>query len=602
MEVIRKTITLETAKTRQDYKMPSFKDGKIIGPDGQYAERYNIDTEGYDKDYNAWGNFPLDYILEPEEIVGIAVEPLKKCMKINGVWEPDDENKYVARYSTLANTYDNYIKIISTATFYRVCKRGDNKVAIKFTEKGKTKIEMFFGDIDKTYDIFDTIPELTELDYGYEFGVLQEYEKLKIIFGEEPREKLYALLFNIIEPYLSLRQTDTNRLSAPYLNVPLYIEQTYDDEGIYDTNAVFWEPNKKYYLGDKVIYNLNSKYGEVYVLYKGVDYETLEITGEMYDKFKDTAKNYPPAKTDEDLKHRHLYKDGDGHLFMYTPYFKGYFDDNTHKTYFDNIDKDKNVSLVHWKLCIDGAEGEDVSGTSESMLISCQRQTRSYDDNNIELPFNFIITEGTLQYDTTMRYKIGTTNVEYRNGVLKGDCVEKVIFYEKQIGSGITTWKEYKIFEEEGCISTDKLKKDGEYIDLGRIRIEYLINCELDDDGKVIEGTGVKYVDTFDMEMSIYRTTVDGVENKEFIYVDIDYNTVKHKAEVSFTAEMAKKDTMYDVEIFKKESNLGIQNIRYDLDGKIERGKYAAFERHNILGEINTFEDLKNYRNNYFKL
>ena len=34
----------------------------------------------------------------------------------------------------------------------------------------------------------------------------------------------------------------------------------------------------------------------------------------------------------------------------------------------------------------------------------------------------------------------------------------------------------------------------------------------------------------------------------------------------------------------------------------INRGDYAAMERHYILGEINSFDDLEKYRNNYFKL
>ena len=66
--------------------------------------------------------------------------------------------------------------------------------------------------------------------------------------------------------------------------------------------------------------------------------------------------------------------------------------------------------------------------------------------------------------------------------------------------------------------------------------------------------------------------------------------------------------------IYKDEDILGLQNINtleYDLtskkyvstiNGYIPRGTAASFERHNILGEVKTFADLENYRNNFFQL
>ena len=59
-----------------------------------------------------------------------------------------------------------------------------------------------------------------------------------------------------------------------------------------------------------------------------------------------------------------------------------------------------------------------------------------------------------------------------------------------------------------------------------------------------------------------------------------------------------------DVNGFLDESVLGIQDIKMDVDAYIDRNKNntASFERHNILGEVNTFDDLSNYRNNYFNL
>ena len=59
-----------------------------------------------------------------------------------------------------------------------------------------------------------------------------------------------------------------------------------------------------------------------------------------------------------------------------------------------------------------------------------------------------------------------------------------------------------------------------------------------------------------------------------------------------------------DVNGVSDESELGIQDITMDVDAYIERNNNntASCERHNILGEVNTFDDLANYRNNYFNL
>ena len=47
---------------------------------------------------------------------------------------------------------------------------------------------------------------------------------------------------------------------------------------------------------------------------------------------------------------------------------------------------------------------------------------------------------------------------------------------------------------------------------------------------------------------------------------------------------------------------MGVQFINPDVDANIQRGTAASYERHNILGEIKTFDDLENYRNNFFEL
>jgi hypothetical protein len=63
-------------------------------------------------------------------------------------------------------------------------------------------------------------------------------------------------------------------------------------------------------------------------------------------------------------------------------------------------------------------------------------------------------------------------------------------------------------------------------------------------------------------------------------------------------------DTFTDIPGYIDESIGGITDIDEDIDVNIQRNPrgIAAFERHYILSEINTFQDLLHYKNNFFKL
>jgi hypothetical protein len=54
---------------------------------------------------------------------------------------------------------------------------------------------------------------------------------------------------------------------------------------------------------------------------------------------------------------------------------------------------------------------------------------------------------------------------------------------------------------------------------------------------------------------------------------------------------------------FMDDAIVGSTFIDFDIpEVNVNRGNYAAMERHYILGEIKSFDDLQNYRNNLFKL
>lgn len=97
-------------------------------------------------------------------------------------------------------------------------------------------------------------------------------------------------------------------------------------------------------------------------------------------------------------------------------------------------------------------------------------------------------------------------------------------------------------------------------------------------------------------------------------YVDIDYSSKKVTfntrgmsaqtlmSNATYGGELINDDKFISENIVKPEYLMGIEDWVDDVDIEIERGTSAAFERHNILTEVNTMEDLVNYRNNFFKL
>ena len=101
-----------------------------------------------------------------------------------------------------------------------------------------------------------------------------------------------------------------------------------------------------------------------------------------------------------------------------------------------------------------------------------------------------------------------------------------------------------------------------------------------------------------------------------FNYVNIDFErTYQYTKESGVTvvgnnvAQVDyKNNQLYgefqNVEGFADDSIIGIQDFTKDIDAYIDRNgnASASFERHNILSEVNTFQDLENYKNNYFNL
>lgn len=137
-----------------------------------------------------------------------------------------------------------------------------------------------------------------------------------------------------------------------------------------------------------------------------------------------------------------------------------------------------------------------------------------------------------------------------------------------------------------------------------------------------IDRTGTKYEETYDYKEGLkLKTFVDGHDGVTVYYNSIDTESNK---ELIYSEEFrlyrrgnrAKIIGMEVGGIFAGEGKNAIKAMLFTRDGSeylpddtknefdvlIDRGNAAAFERHFKLSECNTFEDLKNYGNNFYKL
>ena len=117
-------------------------------------------------------------------------------------------------------------------------------------------------------------------------------------------------------------------------------------------------------------------------------------------------------------------------------------------------------------------------------------------------------------------------------------------------------------------------------------------------------------------EYEMLRNGTNYTIETKFAYINIDYSSTYHWDDENeeYSKDLAVLSSIYvnggntlhdefqDVPIFYDEGNGSAVNIKGDDSCDIDRGTSAAYERHWILGEINTYQDLLEYKNNLFAL
>ena len=647
MDKIYRKISLEQAKNRNINALPYY---TLVEESG---ETHCV----YEDKKQPWGCYTVDILIpitgnkcdsdEPCIPEITLIKEIHDTLGLTSVDVYDEETNchrpmYWARYKNLMMIYYWVLnKFVPSLRYYRYCATG----FVPVCRKGLT---YFLENDIRIFPNLDTASESVEL--GEIIGITVNYDAAIKRFKEIDNIKGFIGFMNKL-----LKEGLFPPLSGttPYIDLEFSINTDKLDLGIMSPVMEQWVPKKKYYLGNVVIFNNYSYYlGQC----SNKDYDLVEIKGQLLesimtlidegdtsyayvndldnipdDAFRITNYIHDFQMLNNSTKPinytQYIYRDGNGHYFFIKPYYTGDFNDLTKVTSFDDN------FFTHWRkidlkdfLVVD--DDKVYTGVTESKVISLKRQKTPVDDSGNQLLFfpQYDDSGYTISGDTEIQYLIGITNENmYSDGTWTGDDFVSI---SKVINVSGETYREEIEPNADGKITSDQ------FDELGAVEFVYYMGATLDviinESGVTktrIEKTGVKYTEQWNYEKKTVNFRIDGT-SKDYTYIlfyPVDNgNTYENNLDINGKTPIYSIIEYYDgqskdfsvllTSYYKDEDLIGVQDVNdleYDyqsgryyraIDAYIERGKSASFERHNILGEVKTFADLENYRNNFFQI
>lgn len=291
----------------------------------------------------------------------------------------------------------------------------------------------------------------------------------------------------------------------------------------------------------------------------------------------------------------------DGSTYICDSENNGVYDEYYDEIYFDKL-VNGAVELTNWSVYFDKSDSSDKIVTAEAIS-----QLQMFKTNRLSYNDDGELLEGIIPYSSegwfvkpNEQNACVTLNLPFQ----MGSVVNEIITDDGRFGDIL-----YNIEEEENNI----------------IRFQYGLGVKLDgfikpiyettEDGeKIITNsenlTGIHYDEAYIYSEQEGRERIEG-EVYRIKYKKINFglnvdngstsvilSTVRYKSQNVWNA-----DTAVTLPTFRKDYLLGMSEFpTEDVDIVIDRGLSHAFERHLMLCETNTFNDLQNYRNNYFNL
>lgn len=260
------------------------------------------------------------------------------------------------------------------------------------------------------------------------------------------------------------------------------------------------------------------------------------------------------------------------------------------EVYFDTLNSNNEIVLTNWQEYLDLGNfsvEKIIEGEAVSQLKSFRTTRKCYTDNGFML-------------DGMLPYKEGTTElIKNNNGY-----VELLPPFLVGVPFSVTT-------DDNGDKYGDVLYEITEEED-NVIRFKYVIGGKLNRDGSYTINTndGIHYNEAYLYSWQEVRDEIDGNPVKmKYRLINFSLNvdngsTFPILSKVRYKAQdVWNNDAAITVPTFRKDYLIGMMEYpTEDVDIVIDRGLSHAFEKHLMLTETNTFNDLKNYKNNYFNL
>ena len=479
MEKIKKTISLNSLKTYSSNKVSSYFDGDILYSGDEYTSWGKIpvdfifktkmgniipygriinDGNDYEKLINLADTLPFtDGIVCMENTSGSTIGNTVVC---DGI---------VLRYKTMEWNFYLLKNFIKSLRFYRLCERkGEHRWVELVHGRDFEDIYEFYFSLSGDVTMMESLPSVDSIIYcnsaqfryikshtdsidnGSMYAIVNKKNKFYddkfkawnghkwtdiICIGKNYADiikkfwvdgKSYEELFYRFVEYVFKHplheKTVKYTMSIPYIDIPLCLTQTYDSIGRLRPYVEEWVANKRYYIGDKVIYKTPSDpLGSVYELKKGDFYEYVEIAESVFNSLMNS-----PSPDSKDLLIEHD-KNGIIHFYRKKYYFSGYYNLSTRTTKFDSDEGE------HWVLCSNANTGPNeltpTESIGESRISEVERYKRSFDDEGNLLPF--VTIKNTSK--TELRYLLGNTKMKYNdNGQFYCNVLNSITFMDSE--------------------------------------------------------------------------------------------------------------------------------------------------------------------------
>lgn len=237
-------------------------------------------------------------------------------------------------------------------------------------------------------------------------------------------------------------------------------------------------------------------------------------------------------------------------------------------------------------------EGEQYA---ESQLHTLKRTRKSYDWEGNELPF-FINDEDKASLPFIIGNQRGTIQTD---GVYRYNVLTDVKFYDsegEEIGGNFV--------DNDNNIVYDSALDNGVIIEF-----IYHVGDMYNDDAQTIDGVVYSERRYYTVEEYNY-VEEEGSPSTLYRYINVDYDTqVDFPENAEGGVRYAKVIVGADgetlpagVHLIKVGNILGAEEIKIDTrDVYVERGTAASYEAFNVLGEVNTVEDIEKYHDDWFR-